>query len=40
LKLLNSQDLEGLLSKHSQTNWSEFVENIEVKDGKLTIKTR
>lgn len=40
LKLLNSQNLEGLLSQHSQTNWSEFVENIEVKDGKLTIKTR
>ena len=40
LKLLNSQDLEGLLSRHSQTNWSEFIENLEINDGKLTIKTR
>ena len=40
MKLLNSQDLEGLLSQHSGTNWNEFIESVEIKDGKLTIKTR
>ena len=40
LKLLNSKNLEGLLSQHSGTNWSEFIENLEINDGKLTIKTR
>ncbi|MBR4674419.1 MAG: hypothetical protein IKP00_08140 [Victivallales bacterium] len=40
LNLLNSQNLEGLLSQHSGTNWSEFIENLEINDGKLTIKTR
>ena len=40
MKLLNSQDLKGLLSQHSGTNWHEFIESVEVKDGKLTIKTR
>ena len=40
MKLLNSQNLEGLLAQHSGTNWSSFIENLEIKDGKLTIKTR
>ena len=39
MKLLNSQNLEGLLSQHSGTNWNEFIDSLEIKDGKLTIKT-
>ena len=41
LKLLNSQNVENILMQHSRTsNWNEFIESVEVKDGKLTIKTR
>ena len=40
LKLLNSQNLEQLLAQHSGVNWSNFIENLEVADGKLRIRTR
>ena len=40
LKLLNSQNLEQLLADRTGANWSEFIETLEVANGKLRIKTR
>ncbi len=40
LKILNSQDIDEILSRRSGKNWREFIESVEIKDSKLTIKTR
>ena len=40
LKMLNSQNLVQLLSKQSDTSFMEYIDTLEVSDGKLTIKTR
>ncbi len=40
IKLLNTQDIDEILSQRSGKNWREFIESVEIKDSKLTIKTR
>lgn len=40
MKILNSQDIDAIFSQRSGRNWRDFIESVEVKDSKLTIKTR
>ena len=40
LKILNSQNLVQLLSRQSDTSFMEYIDTLEVADGKLIIKTR
>ncbi len=40
LKMLNSQNLDALVSKKLGHAWQEYVDSIEIKDGKMIIKTK
>ncbi len=40
LKMLNSQNLVHLLSRQNDASFMEYIDTLEVADGKLTIKTR
>ena len=40
LKLLNSQDLVQTLSRQGDASWMNYIDNLEIKDGKLIINTR
>ena len=40
LKLLNSQDLVQTLSRQGDTSWMNYIDNLEINDGKLVIDTR